>query len=331
MAEFDDIDRQLVHALHVDGRAPFSRIASVLGVSDQTVARRYTRLRTAGRLRVVGLWQIGARGDTGWTVRLQCVPGAVDDLGRALARRPDTMWVHALSGGAAMTFAARIPEDPDGTGEPSLLEQLPRTRQVTGVTVHSTLHMFFGGSQSPVGKSGALSAEQVAALGDTPRDVRPVPPPLRRTEGDERLMACLAEDGRAPVADLAAATGWSQTTVRRRLAELLEHGAVYFDVECDRRVFGKRTRAVLWLSVRPRLLEEAGRALARHPEVAFAAATTGPTNLFASVQCGDTAELYRYLTTRVAALDGVERIDTEPLTRTFKGVTPRGGGPAARP
>jgi DNA-binding Lrp family transcriptional regulator len=35
----DELDRAIVHALHIDGRAPFSRIASVLDVSDQTVAR----------------------------------------------------------------------------------------------------------------------------------------------------------------------------------------------------------------------------------------------------------------------------------------------------
>ncbi|MFI6833783.1 Lrp/AsnC family transcriptional regulator [Kribbella sp. NPDC050241] len=50
----DDLDRAIAHALHIDGRAPFNRIAAVLGVSDQTVARRYQRLRSGGLLRVVG-------------------------------------------------------------------------------------------------------------------------------------------------------------------------------------------------------------------------------------------------------------------------------------
>jgi DNA-binding transcriptional regulator YhcF (GntR family) len=41
----DDLDRALIHALHIDGRAPFHRMAAALGVSPQTVARRYRRLR----------------------------------------------------------------------------------------------------------------------------------------------------------------------------------------------------------------------------------------------------------------------------------------------
>jgi DNA-binding Lrp family transcriptional regulator len=47
----DRLDRQLLHALQIDGRAPFRRLASVLGASEQTVARRYRRL-----------WDIRGRG-----------------------------------------------------------------------------------------------------------------------------------------------------------------------------------------------------------------------------------------------------------------------------
>src|ERR1700722_16375393 len=48
----DALDLQLVYALQLDGRASFSLIGEVLGVSDQTIARRYHRLRSAGLLRV---------------------------------------------------------------------------------------------------------------------------------------------------------------------------------------------------------------------------------------------------------------------------------------
>ncbi|MGH3170428.1 MAG: AsnC family protein, partial [Trebonia sp.] len=35
-ATIDDLDRQVTHCLGVDGRASFSQIAEILGVSDQT-------------------------------------------------------------------------------------------------------------------------------------------------------------------------------------------------------------------------------------------------------------------------------------------------------
>ena len=51
----DAVDRRLLHALGVDGRASFRLIASVIGVSEQTAARRYRRLRDAGVVRVLML------------------------------------------------------------------------------------------------------------------------------------------------------------------------------------------------------------------------------------------------------------------------------------
>src|SRR5271154_6599255 len=89
----DDLDRQLVQCLGVDGRASFSAIAEVLGVSDQTVARRYRRLRSAGVLRVVGLRYPSYSGYAGWFLRLRCVPGSGLAIAEALARRPDTAWI----------------------------------------------------------------------------------------------------------------------------------------------------------------------------------------------------------------------------------------------
>ncbi|MGH3320828.1 MAG: Lrp/AsnC family transcriptional regulator [Streptosporangiaceae bacterium] len=57
MDVLDALDRSLVHALQINGRAPFGMIAAALGVSDHTVALRYRRLRGARILRVVGLPQ----------------------------------------------------------------------------------------------------------------------------------------------------------------------------------------------------------------------------------------------------------------------------------
>lgn len=36
---YDELDRGLLHAVHLDARAPFRRLGEALGVSDQTVAR----------------------------------------------------------------------------------------------------------------------------------------------------------------------------------------------------------------------------------------------------------------------------------------------------
>ena len=71
---YDEIDRGLVHALHVDGRVPFTRVADVLGVSTQTVLRRYRRLRERAGLRVVGLADQDRSGAARWLTRITAGP-----------------------------------------------------------------------------------------------------------------------------------------------------------------------------------------------------------------------------------------------------------------
>jgi len=311
-------DQQLAQALQIDGRAPFRRIADVLGVSDQTVARRYARLRTGGVLRVLGLTDPLRSGGSEWFVRVHCTPDAAGSISQSLARREDTTWVNLTSGGTEISCLVRSDDD---AADHLLLARLPRTPRVTDVQAHAVLHVFFGQELAPISKTGPLTAAQVRALypEDAP-DGSELGRPL--DDAERRLTALLARDGRAQLADLAAATGWSQSTVRRRMSELRRTGVLYFDLELGLRIVNSGMRADLWLDVEPSRLAGAGAALAEHPQVSYAAATTGSMNLYACVSCGSAGEFYRYLTGDVSAVPGIRRSVTAPVLRTIKGPGP---------
>jgi DNA-binding Lrp family transcriptional regulator len=265
-------------------------------------------------VRVLGGVDPTVLGAVQWFLRVRCAPTASIPVAEALARRPDTSWVSLTSGGTEITCTVRTESEADS--EALLLAKLPRTPRVEGVTAHSVLHAFYGGSDSPVAKLGSLDEEAIERLRPPPLPNRPGP--VRLDDGDRKLLAALAADGRTGFEQLAATTGWSPTTVRRRMAELRERGVLYLDIDIDWRMFGVGTRTLLWLSVAPAHLEQTGQALAGHPEIAFAAATTGPTNLYATVVCASQRELYRYLTTQVATLPAITHIETAPVIRTVK-------------
>src|ERR1700756_4509357 len=166
----DDLDRQLTQCLGVDGRASFSAIADVLGVSDQTIARRYRRLRTARGLRVVGLKYPKSAGYANWFLRLRCVPGSGETIAAALARRSDTAWVQLLSGDTEVLCSLRG-DGSDGTE--SLLTRLPRSGRIVAVTAYSRLHMFTGGPDA-LGFMDVLPASRVEPL-RVPVRVHPEP------------------------------------------------------------------------------------------------------------------------------------------------------------
>jgi DNA-binding Lrp family transcriptional regulator len=106
------------------------------------------------------------------------------------------------------------------------------------------------------------------------------------------------------------------------MAELEAAGVLYFDLDMDWRIFGIRNATLLWLSVAPAELDATGAALAEHPEVAYACATTGPSNLHAVVLTSDVQGFYTYLTTRIAALPAVRQVETAPIMRNVKGPGP---------
>jgi DNA-binding Lrp family transcriptional regulator len=315
----DDLDRQLTQCLGVDGRASFSAIAEILGVSDQTVARRYRRLRSAGALRVVGLKYPKSAGYATWFLRLRCVPGSGEAIAAALARRPDTAWVQLLSGDTEVLCSLRG-DASDGTD--SLLTRLPRSGRIVAVTAYSRLHMFTGGPDA-LGFMDVLPAERVAPLRAAAGD-RPRPADMAEAAGDldAALFSAFALDGRTPCADIAAACAYSETSVRRRMDQLRATGTLYFDLELDMPTFGFRSSAWLFMSVPPSHLAEVGTALAKFPEVAYVTATTGPANLAACVVCRDEECLYYFLTAKVGALPGVERVETAPVIRTVKQASP---------
>ncbi|MEZ0110287.1 DNA-binding Lrp family transcriptional regulator [Catenulispora sp. EB89] len=343
----DLLDRQLVHALCLDGRASFSRIAAVLGVSDQTIARRYRALRRDGTVRVVAGLSADRLGLTTWVLRLQCAPGSSTAIAKALAKRADTSWVRIASGGTEVLCSILTPDD---DRDALLLERLPATKPIIAISAYCVVHTFTGNEDGWQPVATALSDEQIAALtsaalhrsgpesGSVPEsehgpESRPEPGPAEPTvfkatvleptvldPADRVLVAELARDGRAPFTGLAAATGLDESSVRRRLAALLADGTLYLDLDVDNWALGFGFSALLWLSVEPARISTVGNALAQFPEVAFAGATTGPTDVLASVVTTTGTAFYQFLTDRVGALPGIREIQSAPVLRTLKRV-----------
>ncbi|GAA5094955.1 Lrp/AsnC family transcriptional regulator [Nocardia iowensis] len=314
MTTIDELDRGIVHALHIDGRAPFNRIGEVLGVSTQTVARRYRRLRAEAGLRVVGLSHLERDDHTRWLVRLGATTAAARTLAHSLARRPDTSWIKLLSGGTEILLIVRIPRQADAAHS-LLLKDIPRTAGIATVSAHYVLHTYLGGPTPWRGQIAALNEQQQGQL--EPRYGKPMSG-RAVSSADDVLLTSLQADGRAGLAELAAATGWSPATVARRLADLRGRDEIFFDVQADDTLFGANVQALLWMSVAPGQLDQVGMELAQHPELAFVHATTGPSNLVAQAMCPDPGALHHYLTRRLGNIGAIRTLETTPVLATVK-------------
>ncbi|MGW5650626.1 Lrp/AsnC family transcriptional regulator [Streptomyces humi] len=313
----DSLDLKLLQALQLDGRAPFSRIATVLGVSDPTVARRYRRLITTVNLRVLGMTDSTRLGRQNWIVRMRCTPDVAERLAESLAKRPDTLYVALMSGGTEIICGMKPRSTRDR--DELLLERLPRTPHVGSVTAHCLLHRFYGGPLGWLTKIDALDNDQQEALRLPP--LPPLEAPVTLEAADEELLSLLAQDGRATLSALQTATDQAESAVKRRLDRLRSTGVLYFDVQYDHTSMGHDVQAMLWLTVAPHAAAPAGQALAEHPEVQFASATTGLANLVAFGLFRSPEHVYAYLSDKIGVLDGIQSVETAFILRQVKQLT----------
>lgn len=310
----DELDKQIVHGLLTDARIPFAKLAGILNVSEQTVARRYRSMVQRGIIHVTGQISTVPMGHARWILRISTTPPKVDALADSLAKLPDLSHVNT----SARSEVICVVRPRSTRRRDALLRTIATAGHVVAFDAYEIIHRFELDEEWPrLGRY--LTVEQSKALGERRRldDTGPQAPVDLAPE-DEKMLAVLAQDGRAPYARLAAETGWPAARVARRMNELVEQNVLYFDLDFAVEHLGYAVRCALWLKAHPSALDAAGRAMATHREVAFVAATTGTSNLFASIQCRDPGHLYRYIAEKLGPLDGVDGVEVVPALRVVK-------------
>ncbi|MFJ8028185.1 Lrp/AsnC family transcriptional regulator [Streptomyces sp. NPDC096311] len=314
------VDQRLVATLQCDGRLTAEHAAQVLGLNPATVRRRLHALGADGTVRVVVSPVARPRngGAAGALfLRIRVLRGKLDTIVAALAAREDIPFIDVTTSGDEIFAVART--EP-GSRDPLVFRQLPSTQAVTSLESATILHVFRLTSEW---RHQVLTAPERAAL--TPAE--PVPGAAASdSQGpygvdtdalEQSLIDALTPDARLTAATLAARTGHPESTVRRRIARLTAQGRLITQVLVDPRRLGLPIEAKLLLHVAPDYLAAAGQALADHPAVHGAFATSGPSNLHAAAYFPDLTALYDLLSRDLAGL-GISHVETAIVSRGIK-------------
>ncbi|WP_353946036.1 AsnC family transcriptional regulator [Streptomyces sp. HUAS MG91] len=287
----NEIDRQVLAALMVDGRAGWRTVAAALGKPERTVARRGARLLDSGMVEVRALTDPHRSEDADpFIVHGQCRPGAVWTTAAELARRQDCVTCYALSG--PQHFYADI-WCPGRRQAQLFLHELGATGGLAHLSVSPvleyirTLHDW---------EPGILTADQARAV----RTTEPGPWPrftervaLDRT--DRAVVRAVTENGRATCEEIARQAGISEQTAARRLDRLRDSGLLVFRAVFDPALIGLPTAALLWIRPRPDRVESVAAALRAEPAVRYAALTLGAHQIVADVRLPSKDALRRLL------------------------------------
>ncbi|MFJ3667014.1 Lrp/AsnC family transcriptional regulator [Streptomyces sp. NPDC090106] len=94
----DDLDRQIIDQLRVDGRKSFGEIGRAIGLSEASVRSRFQRLKRRGAIQVVGMTDAVKVGEmkVHLAVRVHHVPVVL--VARELSRMPEVRYVASCVG-----------------------------------------------------------------------------------------------------------------------------------------------------------------------------------------------------------------------------------------
>jgi Lrp/AsnC family transcriptional regulator for asnA, asnC and gidA len=128
----DDTDRAIIEQLQADGRIPYTRLGSAVGLSEAAVRQRVQRLLDAGIMQVVAVTNplsLGFRRMAMIGVRTE---GPSDGIATALQAMPDIDYLVVTAGSFDLMCEVVVSDDAD------LLDLTNRIRRVPGVVSTET-------------------------------------------------------------------------------------------------------------------------------------------------------------------------------------------------
>lgn len=298
--QLSPLDRALVHALQINARAPWTRIAEVIGVDASTAARRWAALAEQ-RWAWFALWPSPQHHAGRTDVALVLLPGLVDDAtADRWARQPAVATVERTTAGLLVVML--------GQGGLDALEERVRTLALeTGVRAEIEFAV-----RLPVTDSQwhlqALSARDQhlarAVTAPAPRGVRP--------EVVAELTALLRDDVRMTHQKLGAGLGVSEATARRLVEHTVGAGLVRVGIDVAMPAVGLGRGVMLRARPRPGATVED---FVADPAAYRVMHVVGPAPLIVSCRMGSLQELARI---EAGWPEHLEIVDRRTVTRVLK-------------
>jgi Lrp/AsnC family transcriptional regulator for asnA, asnC and gidA len=143
---------------------------------------------------------------------------------------------------------------------------------------------------------------------------------------DQQIINLLKEDGRMPFTAMASALGIAESTVRKRVNDMIEAGVLKITAIVDPRVLGKSTSAIVGLQIEGSKVENIIEKLNECKQVTLIAVCAGVYDLIIKISVSSTEELYDFLSNELRKIDGITSSETSLVMKMRKEVYPHSLG-----
>jgi DNA-binding Lrp family transcriptional regulator len=295
--ELDELDRQILAALYVDGRSSWAKIAEEIGSSTSTVRRRFDSLSTRGLVRVIGRTDVSRLGYGPPAIAKYVGRDALTkEFTEHLQQHPHVRFAASTVGSAHM-----------------LAEIVPRSladlqRILTDISESFVVAHTYTSGQDWL--PNAARRIDTAAQGD----------PLQLTPDQTKVLSELLPDGRTPFAALAKTLGKSENTVRKIVEDMFTRDIVSLRVLAEPERLGFAATFWAMLNVDPATLTQAAPILAELPSTKTLFATTGSSNIVGQFVLPHHTDTYTFMSDVLGTLPGIRGYELLLESATHKRV-----------
>lgn len=137
-------------------------------------------------------------------------------------------------------------------------------------------------------------------------------------EIDRRIVKILQADGRRPNTEIARELHLSETTVRKRVAQLVSRGLINIVAVPTPRAVGMNLSAIIGISVILPQLRAVSEELKRQREVRYVGVSTGRYDIIVEAFFFNQRHFLDFISNRLGKMDGITGLETSVILDVVK-------------
>ena len=137
-------------------------------------------------------------------------------------------------------------------------------------------------------------------------------------ELDQRVIKILQVDGRRPNTEIARELHVSETTVRKRVTQLVSRGLINIVAVPTPKAVGMNLSAIIGISVTLPRLREISEELKRQREVRYVGVSTGRYDIIVEAFFFDQQHFLDFISSRLSRMEGITGLETSIILDIVK-------------
>lgn len=309
----DELDQKLLNELERRGFQSTTTLAHCFDVGERTIRRRIGNMLSEDIIRVVALPNYPLLGYRAWAkIGIKVEAGHLSSVARRLVEHPRIYFAACALGRFEIIIAVSY-KTTDGlmyflNSELTKVKGIRATEAM--MLVHPSKYYNFSWP-APKFKKGKDGGEHYI-------DVNSATGVYELDEVDSKILSVLQKDGLVRPAGLKSKLGIGESTIRKRIRNMLNNGAFKTVVVPNPEVLGYEAWATMGITVNDQFSRKTMKTLTEHPAVYLASYSIGRFNLIIAARFHSIDLLDRFVNMELPAIAGVGSVETFLHVRPLK-------------